>query len=67
LRKTPDLANFFDLGLNMIESSLPTRFLATDQLRTDVLKIVTDNFRSLGGLAGAGKLTQARFVARGRT
>jgi len=45
LRKTRDLAEFFDLGLNMIETQLTYDVLATVQFRTDVLKIITDKFR----------------------
>ena len=41
--------------------------LATVQFRTDVLKIITENFHFLGDLAQAHKLIQARFVAQRRT
>jgi sarcosine/dimethylglycine N-methyltransferase len=58
------LPEFFDLGLKMIEKQFTYDVLATVQFRTDVLKIIADNFRFLGGLARAAKLIQARFVAR---
>jgi ubiquinone/menaquinone biosynthesis C-methylase UbiE len=55
---------FYDLFVNMIEMQLTYDVLATVGFRTELLKIVTDNFRFLGRLARAGKLVQARFVAQ---
>lgn len=60
---TKRLPSFFDLSLNLIELQFTYDVLATVQFRTDVLKIITDNFRFLGDLSRAGKLIQGRFVA----
>jgi hypothetical protein len=55
------------LELKTIEMQLTYDVLATVQFRTDVLKIITENFHFLGDLAQAHKLIQARFVAQRRT
>jgi sarcosine/dimethylglycine N-methyltransferase len=60
---TGRLPSFFNLALNMMEQQFTYDVLATVQFRTDLLKIITDNFRFLGNLSRAGKLIQARFVA----
>jgi SAM-dependent methyltransferase len=61
---TGRLTKFFDLSLSIIEMQFTYDVLATVQFRTEVLKIITDNFRFLGDLSRAGKMIQARFVAR---
>lgn len=63
---TERLAMFFDLSLKMIEMQLTYDVLATVQFRTDVLKMITENFCFLRDLAQAHKLIQARFVAQRR-
>jgi len=61
---TGRLTGFFDLALDMAERQFTYDMLATMQFRTDVLKLVTDNFRLLGDVARQRKLIQARFIAR---
>ena len=51
----------------MIEMQLTYDALATVRFRTDVLKMITENFRFFRDLAQAHKLIQARFVAQRRT
>ena len=53
-----------DLYLNMIEMQLTYDVLRTLGFRTDLLQTLTDGFRFLGELSRAGKVAQARFVAR---
>ncbi len=61
---TGRLASHFDLYLNMIEMQLTYDVLRTLAFRTDLLETLTDGFRFLGELSRAGKIAQARFVAR---
>jgi SAM-dependent methyltransferase len=53
-----------DLYVNMIEMQLTYDVLATLGFRTDLLQTLIDGFRFLGELSRAGKIAQARFVAR---
>ena len=53
-----------DLYINMIEMQLTYDVLATLAFRTDLLQTLTDSFRFLGELSRAGKIAQARFIAR---
>ncbi len=53
-----------DLYLDMIEMQLMYDALRTVGFSTDLLQTLTDGFRFLGELARAGKIAQARFVAR---
>lgn len=55
-----------DLYINMIEMQLTYDVLATLAFRTDLLQTLTDGFRFLGELSRAGKIAQARFIARRR-
>jgi SAM-dependent methyltransferase len=61
---TGRLSSFFDLALQMTEMQFTYDALATVQFRTDVLKIITDNFRFLGDLSREAKMIQARIIAR---
>jgi hypothetical protein len=56
--------SYIDLYLNMIEMQLTYDVLRTLAFRTDLLQTLTDGFRFLGELSRAGKIAQARFVAR---
>ena len=51
----------------MIEMQLTYDAFATVRFRTDVLKMITENFRFFRDLAQAHKLIQTRFVAQRRT
>lgn len=53
-----------DLYLSMIEMQLTYDVLKTVAFRVDLLQSLTDGFRFLGDLSRAGKIAQARFVAR---
>jgi len=53
-----------DLYLNMIEMQLTYDVLRTLGFRTDLFQTFTDGFRFLGELSRAGKIAQARFIAR---
>jgi SAM-dependent methyltransferase len=53
-----------DLYLNMIEMQLTYDVLRTMGFRTDLLQTLTEGFRFLGQLSRAGKIAQARFIAR---
>ena len=53
-----------DLYLKMIEMQLTYDVLGTVGYRTDLLERVVDGFRFLKAMSLAGKITQARFVAR---
>jgi SAM-dependent methyltransferase len=55
-----------ELCRNMIEMQLTLDVLQTVGYRTDLLETVIDGFRFLGEMARAGKIAQARFVARRR-
>ena len=61
---TGRLPSHVDLYLNMIEMQLTYDVLRTLAFRTDLLQTLTDGFRFLGELSRAGKIAQARFVAR---
>ncbi len=50
----------------MIEMQLTYDVLGTIAFRTDLLQRITDTFRFLGEPSRAGKIMQARFVARRR-
>ena len=56
--------SYFDLSLKMIEMQLTYDVLATVGFRTDLLETVKDTFRFLGELSRAGKIVQARVIAR---
>lgn len=61
---TGRFAPHFDLYLNMIEMQLTYDVLRTLAFRVELLATLVDGFRFLGELALAGKIAQARFVAR---
>jgi sarcosine/dimethylglycine N-methyltransferase len=61
---TGRFAAHFELYLNMIEIQLTYDVLPTLGFRTELLQTLTDGFRFLDELARAGKIAQARFVAR---
>jgi SAM-dependent methyltransferase len=63
---TGRLTAFFELSLTMIETQFAYDVLATIQFRTDVLKLLTENLRFLGEMAGSRKMIQARFIAQRR-
>jgi SAM-dependent methyltransferase len=58
--------SYVDLYLNMIEMQLTYDVLSTVAFRSELLQTITDSFRFLGELSRAGKIVQARFVARRR-
>ena len=57
-------ASHIELYLKMIEMQLTYDVLATVGFRTDLLDRVVDEFRFLSEMSRAGKIAQARFVAR---
>jgi ubiquinone/menaquinone biosynthesis C-methylase UbiE len=61
---TERFPSFIDLYLNMIEMQLTYDVLRTLGFRTDLLQTLTDGFRFLGELSRAGKIAQARLIAR---
>lgn len=61
---TGRFAPHFELYLNMIEMQLTYDVLKTLAFRNELMETLVDGFRFLGGLARAGKIAQARFVAR---
>ena len=61
---TGRFASHFDLYLNMIEMQLTYDVLRTFGFRTDLLETLVDGFRFLAALSRAGKIAQARFIAR---
>jgi SAM-dependent methyltransferase len=61
---TGRFASHVDLYLNMIEMQLTYDVMRTIAFRTDLMQTLTDGFRFLAELAHAGKIAQARFVAR---
>jgi SAM-dependent methyltransferase len=61
---TGRFASHFELYLNMIEIQLGYDVLRTVAFRTDLMETLVEGFRFLGELARAGKIAQARFVAR---
>ena len=48
----------------MIEMQLTYDVLRTVAFRNELLQTITDSFRFLGELSRAGKIVQARFIAR---
>jgi hypothetical protein len=48
----------------MIEMQLTYDVLRTVAFRTELLQTLIDGFRFLGELSRAGKIAQARFIAR---
>lgn len=56
--------SYVDLYLKMIKMQLTYDVLRTVAFRTDLLQTITDGFRFLADLSRAGKIVQARFVAR---
>ena len=54
----------FDLYLNMIEMQLTYDVLRTIAFRADLMETLIDGLRFLGELSRAGKIAQARFIAR---
>jgi len=56
--------SYVDLYLNMIEMQLTYDVMRTIAFSTDLLQTLTDGFRFLGDMARAGKIVQARFIAR---
>lgn len=61
---TGRFAPHFELYLNMIEMQLTYDVLRTLAFRVDLMDTLVDGFRFLRELARAGKIAQARFVAR---
>jgi SAM-dependent methyltransferase len=61
---TGRFASHFELYLNMIEMQLTYDVLRTLAFRTDLLETLVDGFSFLREMARAGKIAQARFVAR---
>jgi sarcosine/dimethylglycine N-methyltransferase len=61
---TGRFASHFELYLKMIEMQLTYDVLRTVAFRTELMETLVDGFRFLGELARAGKIAQARFVAR---
>jgi hypothetical protein len=53
-----------DLYLNMIEMQLTYDVLATLAFRNDLLQTMIEGFRFLSEMSRAGKVAQARFIAR---
>lgn len=56
--------SYLDLYLKMIEMQLTYDVLATVAFRKDLLQTLVEGFRLLGELSRAGKIIQARFIAR---
>ena len=56
--------SYVDLYLNMIEMQLTYDVLRIVAFRSELLQTITDSFRFLGELSRAGKIVQARFIAR---
>jgi hypothetical protein len=48
----------------MIEMQLTYDVLRIVAFRSELLQTITDSFRFLGELSRAGKIVQARFIAR---
>ncbi|HXQ45121.1 MAG TPA: hypothetical protein VN806_00800 [Caulobacteraceae bacterium] len=63
---TGRMASYFDLYINMLEMQLTFDALATVGYRPELLGAVMDNLRFICGLAHAGQIGQARFLARRR-
>lgn len=63
---TGRFAAHFELYLNMIEMQLTYDVAQTVGFRGDLLESIVDGFRFLGDLSRAGKIAQARFIARRR-
>jgi SAM-dependent methyltransferase len=56
--------SFIELYLNMVEMQLTYDILKTLAFRNDLLQTFTEGFRFLAEMGRAGKIAQARFVAR---
>ena len=61
---TGRFASHFELYLKMIEMQLTYDVLRTLAFRAELLETLVDGFRFLREMARAGKIAQARFVAR---
>jgi len=61
---TERFAPHFELYLNMSEMQLTYDVLRTLAFRAELMETLVDGFRFLAELARAGKIAQARFVAR---
>lgn len=61
---TGRFASHMDLYLDMIEMQLRYDALRIVGFSTDVLDMLIDGFRFIGEMARAGKVAQARFIAR---
>ncbi|MGA7869463.1 MAG: methyltransferase domain-containing protein [Candidatus Binatus sp.] len=61
---TGRFARHVDLYLDMVEMQFGYDALRTVGFRTDLLEALIDGFRFIGEMAGAGKIAQARFIAR---
>jgi hypothetical protein len=61
---TGRFARHVDLYLDMVEMQLRYDALRTVGFRTDLLEVLIDGFRFIGEMARAGKIAQARFIAR---
>src|SRR5208337_1194754 len=61
---TGRFARHVELYLDMVEMQLRYDALRTVGFRTDLLDALIDGFRFIGEMARAGKIAQARFIAR---
>jgi SAM-dependent methyltransferase len=61
---TGRFARHVDLYLDMVEMQLRYDALRTVGFRADLLDALIDGFRFIGEMARAGKIAQARFIAR---
>jgi sarcosine/dimethylglycine N-methyltransferase len=61
---TGRFASHMNLYLEMVEKQLRYDALRIVGFRTDVLDMLIDGFRFIGEMAHAGKIAQARFIAR---
>ncbi len=55
---------YVDLNLDMIEMQLKYDALRIVGFRAELLDALIDGFRFIGEMARAGKIAQARFIAR---
>lgn len=61
---TGRFASHMDLYLEMVDKQLRYDALRIVEYRPDVLDMLIDGFRFIGEMARAGKVAQARFIAR---